>query len=187
MHADLHPNLSRSNEAYPQIENKGLVLQFLDPGDTGLGKPLGFLFRGEVRAALEEQDAGIIVSYRPGGERIVNIPEESYHLGALKNALDEKCYMTFWGVVWNQGEQIFLNTYLSILPQVRNSDLLIQFRAANGLDTEISRTMFNFPLIQAKREELFERVVYTKIRDRILGPNPMIKPPLSEESLDLPN
>jgi len=104
----------------PNAKNRGLVAQFMDPDSTGLGKSLGFLVRGEVRTAIGDPKAGIIVAYQSEGKNIAGILEETDHLGALDIAREDGCYMALWGVVWEGAGQLFFNTFLSVLPEVRN-------------------------------------------------------------------
>ncbi|WP_449243882.1 SH3 domain-containing protein [Desulfobacca acetoxidans] len=166
------PGVEKGREALPHLQNKGLIAEFLDPGDTGLGKCLGYLIWREVLTAISDQSgAGVILAHPPGQERIVDLLEKNYHLAALEIARDQRCSMALWGAVWEQGEQVFLNSFLSVLPEVRGGDLLIRLKPVPGLEAEIARTRYNFALVQTNRNNLFERTVVTR-RSAVLRAEP---------------
>lgn len=61
---------ARTPEVLRHVPLKATVAEFLDPGDTGLGKSLGYLLWRETLTAISDQrGAGLIVAEAPPGKR----------------------------------------------------------------------------------------------------------------------
>lgn len=160
--ADAHKDVVLVN-----VPVKSLVTEFLDPGDTGLGKSVGYLVWREILTAISDQaGAGVILARAPGKQRITDLLEKAYHEAAVRIAREQKAGMAVWGAVSAEGDDIYVNTYLSLLPEA--ADLQLKVRLSGrpplppGLEAEITRTNFNFPLVETSRAQLFERRVVTR-------------------------
>ena len=70
--------------ALPHLINKGVVTEFLDLNDTGIGKSVGYLVWREVLTAISDQArAGVIIAHPPGETRVVDMLKDNYHLAAV--------------------------------------------------------------------------------------------------------
>jgi hypothetical protein len=146
---------------------KALVAEFLDPGDTGIGKSVGYLVWREILTAISDQSgAGVILARAPGEQRLTDMLEHSYHSAAVKIAREQKASMVLWGAVSTPGNELYLSTYLSLLPEVAQLQLKLRLtgepRLPPGLEAEITRTNFNFPLVEMTRAKLFNRRIVTR-------------------------
>ena len=111
----------------PHTKLRAVVAEFLDPGNTGLGKSLAWLLWREILTAIADQaGAGVILARAPGGTRLVDLLQERYHESALEAAKGQAARMALWGVVEEEGGRLFVGTYLSILPDARNAELMLR-------------------------------------------------------------
>jgi len=157
----------RSDVVLAQVPVKAVVAEFLDPGDTGVGKSLGFLVWREILTAISDQaGAGVILARAPGGERLTDLLQTAYHDAALAIARQQSAAMAVWGAVEADGAQLLVSSYLSLLPEA--SGLQFKLRLVGepplpaGLEAEFQRTNFNFPPVETTRAALFERRVVTR-------------------------
>lgn len=154
----------RANVVLANVPVKGLVTEFLDPGNTGIGKSLGYLMWREVLTAISDQaGAGVILARAPADRRLTDLLERQYHDAAVRIATEQGTAMAAWGAVNAEGHDLFVSTYLSLLPSVAALQLKLRLTGTPplppGLEAEITRTNFNFPVVETTRAQLFERRV----------------------------
>jgi len=154
-------------EALPETRWKGVIAEFLDPQASGLGKSLGYLLWREALTAISDQaGAGVILARAPGERPITDMLEADYHLAAVRIARAQNAQMAFWGAVETRGEQVFVDSYLTMLPEVRGGELTLTLagkeRGARGFSARLERTWFDFDMVETTRERLFERWVVTR-------------------------
>jgi SH3-like domain-containing protein len=163
---DFRPGHAHAPEELVHLGNKGLVAEFLDPGNTGLGKALGFLVWREILTAISDQaGAGVIVAHPPGDEYLSDMLKRDYHTAALEVARSQKTWMALWGSTFEEGGKVYIETYLTLLPDVGQLDALLAAVSSgevlSGLEVHLSRTKYNFAMLELTREELFHRPVIT--------------------------
>jgi len=158
------PGAGRGREVLAHVEVKGLVAEFLDPGDTGLGKSLGYLLWREVLTAISDQaGAGVILARPPGQTRLTELLRRDYHRAAVEIAQAQQARMVLWGAVQESGDRLYVNTYLTLLPEVVGADLQLSLTpgrgepALPGFTAEIPRARYNFEPLTTTRERLFRR------------------------------
>jgi uncharacterized protein YgiM (DUF1202 family) len=163
--------------ALPHLTNKGVVTEFLDLNDTGIGKSVGYLVWREVLTAISDQArAGVIIAHPPGETRVVDMLKDNYHLAAVDIAKHQKSPMVLWGIAEEGSDKILVSTHLSLIPEIQSSDLSLHAELrgmeARGWEAEITRTRFNFALVESRRGKLFNRPIITKTRTPLkAGPN----------------
>jgi len=162
-----------SPEALRQVPLKSVVTEFLDPGDTGLGKSLGYLLWRETLTAISDQaGAGVIVAEAPPGERLVDLLQQDYHAAALRIATNQRARLALWGAVDAERDRLFVDTYLSVLTAGGASDLRLTLgaramgpaehqreidKATSAFEARLGRSRFGLATIETTREELFAR------------------------------
>jgi tetratricopeptide (TPR) repeat protein len=158
---------ARSDVVLANVPVKALIAEFLDPGDTGLGKSLGYLAWREILTAISDQaGAGVILARAPDARRLTDLLEQAYHEAAVRIAREQKAGMALWGAVNAAGSDVYVSTYLSILPEAAKIQpklrLVGEPPLPSGLEAGIGRTNFNFPQIETTRAKLFQRAVVTR-------------------------
>ena len=158
---------ARTNVVLGHVPVKALVTEFLDPADTGVGKSVGYLVWRETLTAISDQaGAGIILARAPGEQRITDMLEKQYHEAAVRIASEQGAWMAVWGAVNVAGDDLYVSTYLSLLPTVANVQLKLRLSGEPplppGLEAEITRTNFNFPVVETTRTALFARRIVTR-------------------------
>lgn len=158
---------AHTDVALAHVPSKALVAEFLDPGDTGTGKSVGYLVWREILTAISDQaGAGVILAIAPGEDRITDMLEKAYHDAAVSIAKDQKASMAVWGAVNTAGDDLFVSTYLSLLPETADTQLKLTLTGEPspppGLQAQITRTNYNFPLVETTRALLFERRIVTR-------------------------
>jgi hypothetical protein len=151
----------------PHTKLRAVVAEFLDPGNTGLGKALGYLVWREILTAIADQaGAGVILAHAPGNRRLVDMLQERYHESAIEAAKGQAARMALWGVVEEHDARLFVGTYLSILPDASQAELMLRLVGTPPLGADVSaeipRTRLNFPLVETTRDTMFRRRVITK-------------------------
>ena len=141
---------------------KALVTEFLDPGDSGVGKSVGYLVWREILTAISDQaGAGVILARSPGDQRLTDLLDQAYHEAAVRIAREQSARMVVWGAVSTTNDNISVSTYLSLLPEVAGQALTLRLSGTPplppGLEAEIARTNFNFPPVEISHADLFER------------------------------
>ena len=161
-------------EALQHVQNKGVVAEFLDPGDTGLGKSVSYLLWRELLTAISDQaGAGVIVAEASPGERLVDLIEQDYHEAALRIATNQKARLALWGAVDAEGDRLFVDSYVTVLTGGRASDLRLRLGAsaptlppdelkrvqdaASTFEARLARPRFGLATVEVTRAELFER------------------------------
>lgn len=149
------------------VARKALVAEFLDPDDTGMGKSISYLVWREILTAISDQaGAGVILARAPGNERITDMLEQAYHEAAIGLAKGQEAGMAVWGAVNAAGDNLYVSTYLSLLPETADVQLKLglfgQPPLAPGLQAEITRTNYNFPPVETTRAQLFDRRIVTR-------------------------
>ena len=155
------------------VKDKGVVAEFLDPGDTGLGKSLGYLLWREVLTAISDQaGAGVIVAEAPPGERLVDMIAQDYHEAALRIAANQEARLALWGAVDAEGDRLFVDTYVTVLTAGRASDLRLRLgvqvagppaeakkveEEASVFEARLARPRFGLATVEVSRAELFDR------------------------------
>lgn len=158
------PGAGPGREILSHVEVKGLVAEFLDPGNTGLGKSLGYLLWREVLTAISDQaGAGVILARAPGETRLTELLRRDYHRAAVEVARAQQARMVLWGAVQEVGDRLYVNAYLTLLPEVVGADLQLSLtagpgeQALPGFTAEIPRERYNFEAVATSRESLFRR------------------------------
>lgn len=159
------PGGNMLSEWWPPLQNRGLVAEFLDPADTGLGKSLSHLIQKELLTAIRDQvGAHVIYAHLPDGPSPMEMLKRNYHVAAMEIAKRQKATMILWGVVHEHGNQIFVRTYLTLTPELFRG-IVLRLSYSPGwfaeLKAEIPRYRFNFALVRTTRAELFTRPLIT--------------------------
>jgi tetratricopeptide (TPR) repeat protein len=158
----------------PNVRDKGVVAEFLDPGDTGLGKSVSDLLWREVLTAISDQaGAGVIVAEAPPGERLVDMLAQDYHEAALRIAANQEARLALWGAVDTEGDRLFVDTYVTVLTAGRASDLSLRLgvqveaptaevkkvveEEASVFEARLARPRFGLATVEVARSELFDR------------------------------
>ncbi len=147
---------------------KGVLTEFIDPGNTGLGASLGYLLWREASTAVRDPTgARIAVGGASGAERRVDSLARDYHQAALRIAASHRARFALWGAVEIEGERLYVDTYLSILTAGGASDLNLGLTAGRvgrrpgasrpRLEARLARTKFGFATAEIDRDELFAR------------------------------
>jgi len=163
---------ARSDVVLANVPVKALVTEFLDPGNTGLGKSVAYLAWREILTAISDQaGAGVILARSPGDRRLTDLLEQAYHEAAVRIAREQHASMAVWGAVNAAGDDVYVSTYLSILPEAAGMQLKLRLAGEPplpaGLEAGIERTNFNFPPAETTRAQLFQRPVVTR-QDAVL-------------------
>ena len=182
-------------EVLRHVQNKGVVTEFLDPGDTGLGKSVSYLLWREMLTAISDQEgAGVIVAEAPPGERLVDLIEQDYHEAALRIAAHQQARLALWGAVDAEGDRLFVDTYLTVLTGGRASDLRLRLgakllaapadeksriqEAASVFEARLARPRFGLATVEVARAELFERPLIAEgvllVRERPAADAPVL-------------
>jgi tetratricopeptide (TPR) repeat protein len=163
---------ARSDVVLAHVPVKALVAEFLDPGDTGAGKSVGYLVWREILTAISDQaGAGVILARAPGERRLTDLLESAYHDAAVNIAREQNASMAVWGAVSADGDALYVSAYLSILPEAAGLQLKLRLAGQPplppGLEASIARSNFNFPPVETTRAELFERRVVTRAQSTV--------------------
>jgi tetratricopeptide (TPR) repeat protein len=158
---------TRTDVVLQNVPLKALVTEFLDPDDSGIGKSAGYLVWREILTAISDQaGAGVILARAPGDERLTDLLEHEYHDAAVRIAREQSASMAVWGAVSATGDNIYVSTYLSLLPEAAGLALKLRLSGMPplppGLEAEIGRTNYNFPPVEISRADLFERRLVTR-------------------------
>ena len=158
---------AQTNVVLANVPVKALVTEYLDPGDTGVGKSVGYLVWREILTAISDQaGAGVILARAPGNRRLTDLLEQTYHEAALRIAREQAASMAVWGAVGTVGDTTYVTTYLTLLPETSALQLKLRLVAEPalppGLEADIKRTTFNFPPVETTKAKLFQRRVVTR-------------------------
>jgi uncharacterized protein YgiM (DUF1202 family) len=161
---EFKPGAQPGREVLGHVAVKGLVAEFLDPEDTGLGKSLGYLLWREILTAISDQaGAGVILARPPGGERLTDLLKRDYHRAALEISEQQNARMLLWGAVNVAENRVYIASYLTLIPQAIGADLGLTLNIeGNGFSAVNPRTRFNFRPIKTTRDALFRRTVVAR-------------------------
>ncbi|MFT6899626.1 MAG: tetratricopeptide (TPR) repeat protein [Paraglaciecola sp.] len=162
-----------NREALQHIKFKSVVLQFVDPGETDLGEGLARVFWREILDSISDlKGAGVIIAYdrddqikqQLGEQDVQTFLQQGYHQAALKIAEFQKTQMAAWGAILNDGDGIYLQSYLSLREASEQNwmQVTINFTDAPPLSVPFIRPQYNLPPITATRSELFSRRFFTR-------------------------
>ena len=161
------PGKAPGVEHLPHVEVKGLVTEFLDPGDTGLGKSVAYLLWREILTAISDQaGAGVILAHPPDNRRLTDLLRNDYHRAAVEIARSQRARLVLWGAVNESKDKIYVQNFLTLLPELIQDDLRLTLqlmgRPEQGFSVEIPRTRYNFAVVETSRPQLFERVIIAR-------------------------
>ncbi|MCE9660442.1 MAG: hypothetical protein K8R60_18095 [Burkholderiales bacterium] len=160
------PGKPLPNVVLGKLPMRGVIAEFLDPEETGLGKELSYILWREVLAAISDQaGAGVILARAPGDQRITSMLGSDYHRAALKIAESQGARMAVWGFLDEQEQRISVEVFLSLIDDTPGSELALRLRvngAETGLGARIGRTKFNFAPVLLDRKTLFQRLVVSR-------------------------
>jgi tetratricopeptide (TPR) repeat protein len=162
-----------NREALQHIKFKSVVLQFVDPGETNLGEGLARVFWREILDSISDlKGAGVIIAYdrddqikqQLGEQDVQTFLQQGYHQAALKIAEFQKTQMAAWGAVLNDGDGIYLQSYLSLREPTEQNwmEVTINFLDAPALSVPFIRSEYNLPPVTGTRSELFSRRFFTR-------------------------
>ena len=158
------PGLPQGREVLQQVPVKVLVAEFIDPQSTGLGKSLGYMLWREALTAIQDQrGAGVIYAHTGADRPLADLLRRDYHLAALEIARAQNSRVVLWGAVAEQGGQVYVDSYLTTLPELVGDSLSLTVRL-NGrtlpdLSSEVGRSRYGFAQRRYDRKELFRRAV----------------------------
>lgn len=163
------PGQGPGREVLAHVEVKGLVAEFLDPEGTRLGKALGYLLWREVLTAISDQaGAGVILARPPGTTALTDLLLQDYHRAAVEIARSQHARMALWGLVQEAGDQVYVTSYLTLLPEVIGADLQLSLTLGRGegplpgFTAELPRSRYNFETVVTTRDRLFRRPVVAR-------------------------
>lgn len=163
------PGQGPGREVLAHVEVKGLAAEFLDPEGTRLGKALGYLLWREVLTAISDQaGAGVILARPPGTVALTDLLLRDYHRAAVEIARSQHARMALWGLVQEAGGQVYVTSYLTLLPEAIGADLQLSLTLGRGegplpgFTAELPRSRYNFETVVTSRERLFRRPVVTR-------------------------
>lgn len=161
------PGKAPGEERLAHVEVKGLVAEFLDPGDTGLGKSVAYLLWREILTAISDQaGAGVILAHPPDNRRLTDMLRNDYHRAAVEIARSQRARLVLWGAVNQLEDKIYVQNFLTLLPELIQDDLRLTLqlmgKPEQGFSVEIPRTRYNFAVVETSRPRLFERVIIAR-------------------------
>jgi tetratricopeptide (TPR) repeat protein len=133
---------------------------------------LGYLLWREVLTAVHDQrGAGVIYAHTPGDKQLTDLLRRDYHRAAVEIAETQHTRMALWGVVNELQEQIYVNSYLTLLPDLIGDQLSLNLsvrdKRQQGFAAEVGRSRYNFAMVRTTRDQLFGRVVVTRQQARL--------------------
>lgn len=149
-------------ERPPPVLN-AVVSEFLDAGNTGLGKPVAYLLWREAFAGIREQSgAGVEMARSDKGESLVSMHGQRYHIAAEEIASRRDASLALWGAVRAEGNRVFIWSYLTILPDTDLTSLDVKLTVGKGrpatLNVVIPKKRFSFAPVETTRNDLFSRI-----------------------------
>lgn len=164
------PGGKSPGEVLTGVPVKGLIAEFLDPGKTGLGRSLAFLLWREMLTSISDQTgAGVIIARTPDTMPLTDMLKKDYHRAAVDIARGQNVRMVMWGSVVESDGKVYLNSYLTLLPEIIGDDLRLNLMDKEGgfreelrnLSAGIPRSRYNFVPVETTRIRLFERPLIT--------------------------
>jgi tetratricopeptide (TPR) repeat protein len=145
-----------------------VVLQFVDPDETGLGEGLARLLWREILESISDlSGAGVILAYDRegairealGGRDYTEFLAQEYHAAAELIARQLGVQMSIWGVVLEDGDDLYLQSFLTLHVDESTAWTSLSVGRASGppLAAAISQQRLNFAPQRAPRRSLFAR------------------------------
>lgn len=164
---NFRPGLPQQAEVLAHVPVKGLVAEFINPQGTGLGKSLGYLMWREVLTAVQDQaGAGVIYVHTPSDTQLTDLLRRDYHRAAVEIAQAQHTRMALWGVAAELDDQVYVNSYLTLLPGLIGDqlsvNLVVHGERQKGFAAEVGRSRYNFAMVRSTRERLFDRAVVAR-------------------------
>lgn len=173
------PNAVRANNASfsfvlpnEDVGPKAIVTEFLDPGDTGLGKALSYLVWRELVTAIGRTPTDVIFVPATATEGLLDQLKAARHQAALEIAQRYKVPLVLWGEVKMRGQgrqaRISVQTFLTLNPDVRDGNLTLGLAVSHEgytrrFQAALPRTRFDFARVKMSRSELFARRFVTRV------------------------
>jgi tetratricopeptide (TPR) repeat protein len=157
------------------VEFKSVVLQFVDPNETGLGESFSRLLWREVLESISDlSGAGVILAYDRAdvlkqalsGRDYQDFLERDYHAAAQSIAQQLGVQMSIWGAVLQDGDQLYLQPFLTLHETAEQPWAALSVRNPAfpdlALSAVIGHARLNLASLQAPRSALFERSFVTR-------------------------
>lgn len=162
-----------SERVLQHVGFKSVVLQFVDPDDTGLGEGLARLLWREILESISDlSGAGVILAYDRdgairealGGRDYNSFLAQEYHAAAELIARQLGVQMSIWGVVLEDGGDLFLQTFLTLHVDEAAAwtSLSVGRTAGPPLVAAIGQQRLNLAPYRAARQALFARTWITR-------------------------
>lgn len=154
------------------VQFKSVITEFVDPQNTGIGHSLSRLMWRELLSSIGNvAGAGVILAHDKSdemrrafdGRTYQEYLETDYHLAATQIAKSLKVQMSLWGVVLEQDSGIFIQPFLTILPN--QTDPWTRLRISNEgfeLTVPLAHDRLNFAPVETDRSRLFTRRFATR-------------------------
>jgi hypothetical protein len=155
--------LPRSGNVALGGRTKLVVVEFLDPKKTGLGKAIAaLLFKDIFSAVLDQAGAAIVYAPAPASQRPAETAERDLHRAALRIGAEQQGRLVLWGSIEPVGDALILNTALTMLSAGEDPELVVQLtvtrQPVQDVAAEFPWTRFDLPPISIRRAELFNRL-----------------------------
>lgn len=174
MTAFFGPGDRKLPEVLPHLDNKALIVEFRDPKGSGVGTDVALVLWREVLSAISDQaGAGVVVAQRNPDQPIIDLQKGDYHLAAQRIAKRQRTWAAVWGNVDVVGDQLYIESYLSLLPEAVQVKPLLQLyftgKPIPELSAPMPRSLYSFRLQTLKLDSLFNRAVVTRRSVRLLS------------------
>jgi hypothetical protein len=158
------PTAAAMAEPAQRFKSAGLMVSFIELNRSDLGDALSYLLWAELTTTLGMADADYrltpVALVDTGG---VNHPlRDSYHVSAVAMASAREAPLTYWGVVRKSEDKLTLSTYISMRPQLRDSDLMLTAHRANddvAVQASVTRMRYGFETSTQALASLFQRTL----------------------------
>lgn len=173
-----------SRPVLQHVKFKSVVLQFVDPADTGLGESLSRLMWREILESISDlSDAGVILAYDREGDieqalgenDLGQFLEREYHSAADAIARQLNVQMSIWGAVLEDGDEVYAQPFLTLRQVDEDAWTTLSLSAGGRNKAQISallgRVRLNLRPLRGTRAELFGRRFVTRCALRGGCPN----------------
>ncbi len=169
---EFRPGAPHGREVLARVPVKVMIAEFIDPQGIGLGKSLGYmLWREALTAVHDQRGAGIIYAHQAGDTPLVDLLRKDYHQAAQEIARGQKSRVVLWGAVGEEHGQVFIDSYLTVLPELIGDSLTLSLESEQvplpGFSTPIARIRYSFSQVRYSRSNLFRRAVTARPGARI--------------------
>jgi len=139
-----------------------IVVEFLDPRKTGLGKSVAaLLFKDLLTAVGDQPGSGVLSASAPAGLRLMEFVERDQHRAAQRIGQEQRGRLMLWGTVEPFGDQIVVNASVTLLAVTDDPELVLQLAVQKQLVPDIASelpwTRIDLPPIVLRRGQLFDR------------------------------